>query len=114
MRGLSGKVAIVTGGASGIGAAACRRFVEEGAKVAVGDLDGARAAALANDLGGAALAVQFDAGDVGSVERLVADTVKHFGRLDCLFNNAAIMGPDFIRRDTNPVDIDFEVWDRTF
>jgi NAD(P)-dependent dehydrogenase (short-subunit alcohol dehydrogenase family) len=112
MRGLNGKVAIVTGGASGIGAAACRRFVAEGASVAIGDIDGARANALAKELGVAALGVAFDAGDVASVENLVATTVGHFGRLDCLFNNAALMANEIIRQDTNPVDIDFELWDR--
>jgi len=113
MRGLRDRVAIVTGGASGIGAAACRRFVEEGARVAIADLDGARARALARELGAAAMAIQFDAGDVASIEHMVATTVERFGRLDCLFNNAAIMSNEFIRRDTNPVDIDFEVWDQT-
>src|SRR5688572_27577073 len=105
MRGLSGKVAIVTGGASGIGAAACRRFVEEGTRVVVGDIDGERAEALANELGSAAIAVRFDAGDVASVERLVGKAVEKFGRLDFLFNNAALMAHEVVIRDTNPVDI---------
>lgn len=113
MRGLEGKVAIVTGGASGIGAAACRRYAAEGARVTVGDIDGDRAAALAAEIGDAALAVRFDAGDVTSIERLVAQTVERFGRLDFLFNNAALMSPDVIRRDSDPVNIEFEVWDMT-
>ena len=110
---LDGKVAIVTGGASGIGAATVRRLVDEGARAAIGDLDGARAEALAKELGDAALGVQFDAGDVASVEALVATTVSHFGRLDILHNNAAIMAPDVIAQDTNPVDIDLGIWDLT-
>ena len=113
MKGIEGKVAVVTGGASGIGAAACRRFVAEGAKVVIGDLDGDRAQTLAAQLGATALGVQFDAGDTEQVKRLIEQGVAHFGRLDFLFNNAALMAPDVIRRDTNPVDIDFEVWDRT-
>jgi NAD(P)-dependent dehydrogenase (short-subunit alcohol dehydrogenase family) len=113
MRGLTDKVAIVTGGASGIGEAACRRFVSEGARVAVGDINGERAAALAHELGDGAIAVQFDAGDVTAVERLVATTVERFGRLDFLFNNAALMSPDIIRRDTDPVNIEFDIWDLT-
>jgi NAD(P)-dependent dehydrogenase (short-subunit alcohol dehydrogenase family) len=113
MRGLEGKVAIVTGGASGIGEATCRRFAEEGAKVVIGDIDGDRADALAKTIGDAALAVRFDAGDVASVEALVAATVDRFGRLDVLFNNAALMSPDIIKLDTEPVGIDFAVWDRT-
>lgn len=111
MKGLSGKVAIVTGGASGIGAAACRRFVAEGARVAIGDIDGGRAETLASELGSAAIAVRFDAGDVASVENLVSVTVKQFGRLNFLFNNAALMSNEIIRRDSNPVEIDFELWD---
>ena len=84
----------MTGGASGIGAATVRRLVEEGARAAIGDIDGARAEALAKELGDAALGVQFDAGDVASIEALVATTVSHFGRLDILHNNAAIMAPE--------------------
>jgi NAD(P)-dependent dehydrogenase (short-subunit alcohol dehydrogenase family) len=113
MRGLEGKVAIVTGGASGIGEATCRRFAQEGAKVVIGDIDGARAEALAKELGDAALAVRFDAGDVASVEALVTAAVDRFGRLDVLFNNAALMSPEIIKLDTEPVGIDFAVWDRT-
>ena len=112
MRGLKDKVAVVTGGASGIGAAACRRFVEEGARVAIGDLDGNRAAALAEELGPAAIAVQFDAGDTESVRNLIETAESDFGRLDFLFNNAAIMANEVIVRDTNPVNIDFDLWDR--
>lgn len=111
MNGLKGKVAIVTGGASGIGAAACRRFVAEGARVAIGDIDGDRAQALAKELGNDAVAVRFDAGDVAQVEQLVTKTMQTFGRLDFLFNNAAIMSHDIVVKDTNPVDIEFDTWD---
>jgi NAD(P)-dependent dehydrogenase (short-subunit alcohol dehydrogenase family) len=112
MRGLKGKVAVVTGGASGIGAAACRRYVEEGAKVAIGDIDVDRAETLKKELGADAIAVKFDAGDTESVRNLVESAASHFGRIDFLFNNAAIMANDVIVRDTNPVDIDFDLWDR--
>lgn len=114
MKRLTGKVAVVTGGASGIGAATCRRLVQEGARVVIGDLDALRAHELAKELGDVALAVPFDAGDVKSVEELIASAVGRFGRLDILHNNAAIMANEHIRKDNNPVDIDFEIWDKTF
>ncbi len=103
----------MTGGASGIGAATVRRLLDEGARAVIGDLDGARAEALAKELGDDALGVQFDAGDAASIEALVATTVSHFGRLDILHNNAAIMAPDVIAQDTNPIDIDLGIWDLT-
>ena len=113
MRGLKDKVAVVTGGASGIGAAACKRFVEEGARVAIGDIDLDRAEALARELGPASsIAVKFDAGDTESVRNLVETAASTFGRLDFLFNNAAIMANEVIVRDTTPVGIEFELWDR--
>jgi NAD(P)-dependent dehydrogenase (short-subunit alcohol dehydrogenase family) len=107
-------VAVVTGGASGIGAATSRRLVAEGARVGIGDINAEGAELLAKELGDGAIGIGFDAADVASVEQLVTATVEHFGRLDILHNNAAIMAPDVIARDTNPVDIDFEIWDRTF
>lgn len=114
MNRLTGKVAVVTGGASGIGAATCKRLVAEGARVAIGDLNIDAAQALAAELGDAALAVHFDAGDVASVAALIAATVERFGRLDILHNNAALMSHEVIKQDSNPVDIDFDIWDRTF
>lgn len=113
MRRLEGKVAVVTGGASGIGEATVRRLVAEGARVAIGDLNGPRAELLAAEIGDAAIGIQFDAGDVEAVELLIERTVGQFGRLDILHNNAAIMAPEVIGNDTNPVDIDFSVWDKT-
>lgn len=106
-----GQVAIVTGGASGIGEATCRRLVAEGATVVVADYDGARAAAVADSLGSRASAQRFDAGDVASIEQLVLGTVKRFARLDVLHNNAALTAPELHARDTNAIDVSFETWD---
>ncbi len=109
-----GQVAIVTGGASGIGEATCRRLAAEGATVVVADIDADRAASLAAELGRNASAVAFDAVDVTSIERLVLGTIERFGRLDVLHNNAALTSPAVHARDSNPIDIDFETWDLVF
>lgn len=86
MNSLAGKIAIVTGGASGIGEATARVFAEAGAKVVIGDLqDGAR---VAKEIGGVFQSV--DVRDSASVKALVDFTVSEFGRLDVLFNNAGI------------------------
>lgn len=89
---LEGRAALITGGASGIGAATVERFVGEGATVTIADRDAERGSALAARLGSA---VEFVATDV-SVEENVAEAVGHaidtWGRLDCLFNNAGFGG----------------------
>ncbi len=84
-----GKVVLVTGGASGIGAAASTRFAQEGASVIVADRNAAAAQALADQLGGA-LACEVDVADPASC-RAMGDLIQaRFGRLDCAFNNAGI------------------------
>jgi meso-butanediol dehydrogenase/(S,S)-butanediol dehydrogenase/diacetyl reductase len=88
-----GKVALVTGGASGIGAAAARRLRGEGARVALGDLNESAGTALAKELAGSDGGASFhavDVADLGSVERMVEAVVGRFGRLDVLVNNAGI------------------------
>lgn len=87
---LHGKVAIVTGGASGFGEGIVRRFVAEGARVVVADRNGHAAEALAAELGGACLAMSVDISDPAGVEVLFADTVAAFGGVDVLVNNAGI------------------------
>lgn len=111
MRRLEGKVAIVTGGGGGIGSAVASRFVSEGAKVIVGDVIEDSARAVAQPLGDAALAVQFDAAEPASIEAMVATAVAHFGGLDILHNNAAMTDPDKHPLDTTAVDIPIEIWD---
>ena len=82
------RVALVTGGASGIGAASVRRFVAEGAQVMVADLDGEGAEQLAIELGAITDTFQVDVADSSAVDDMVKATVERFGRLDVLFNNA--------------------------
>ncbi|MBF6170032.1 SDR family NAD(P)-dependent oxidoreductase [Nocardia blacklockiae] len=89
---LAGKVAVVTGGASGIGAATVARFVAEGARVVVGDLDPERGAASVADHGGAAIFQQTDVAEPEQVERLVELAVRAFGGLHVMCNNAGVPG----------------------
>src|SRR5690606_5054088 len=94
MNRFEGQVAIVTGGAWGIGEAVCRHLAREGARVVVADYDGAAAQALAARLGEAdALAFQLDVADAAAVERMVQATVERFGGLHLALNNAGIGGP---------------------
>jgi NAD(P)-dependent dehydrogenase (short-subunit alcohol dehydrogenase family) len=90
--GLSGKVALVTGGASGIGAATVRRLAAEGASVVIVDRDGDAAGALAAELGTPALALGADMASESDVERMVERGVEAFGRVDLYHFNAGIPG----------------------
>lgn len=112
MKRLIDRVAIVTGGAGGIGSATVRRLVAEGARVVVADIDGEAAEAVAERLGDAAVAFAFDAEQVTEIERLVTFAVERFGQLDILHNNAAYVGAD-LAHDTNVTDIPLDLWDRT-
>ena len=90
---LDGKVALVTGGAGGIGRATCLAFAREGAKVAVVDIDEARARAVAEEvaaLGAEAIAIAIDVSKSDQVAAMVDQVVARFGRLDVAFNNAGI------------------------
>ena len=87
---LEGKVAAVTGGASGIGEATVRRFVAEGARVAFCDRDGERGQRLAAELGGTVAFTQVDVGTEDACISFVNDAARFFGRLDILINNAGI------------------------
>lgn len=116
MTDLSGKVAIITGGSSGIGRATAFCLAEAGAHVVVADVDEPGGAAVQAEIsrsGRDCLFVRTDVSEPADVERMVARTTEQFGRLDILFNNAADLGPDVYGRDTTVVDVDLDVWDRT-
>lgn len=85
---LQGKTAIVTGGASGFGDGIVRKFIEEGAKVMVADINGDGAARVADEVGG--LACEVDVGNGKSVQAMADAALKAFGHLDILINNAGI------------------------
>ena len=90
---LSGKIALITGGASGIGDACARLFANEGAKVVVADLNGGAAERVASEIeedGGTAMAVELDVRDESSCAASVDATVDRFGRLDVLVNSAGV------------------------
>ncbi len=94
---LSGRVALITGGGGEIGGAIARRFASEGAAVAVADIRGERAQAVAQDIvgaGGRALPIKADVAVAADAERSVCDTVADFGSLTTLVNVAAAVTPD--------------------
>ncbi|MGC2779200.1 MAG: SDR family oxidoreductase [Bradyrhizobium sp.] len=89
---LANKTALITGGNSGIGLATARRFVAEGAKVAITGRDAKRLEAVARELGSNVLALVADATDIAATEDAVARAAERFGKLDILFANAGIPG----------------------
>lgn len=104
---LENKAAIVTGGARGIGKAIARRFLQEGARVIIADIDEAAGSAAVEDLGsrGPVRFVACDVGEAASVGNLVAATIAAFGAIDVLVNNAAILAAkDFL--DLDEADFD--------
>jgi NAD(P)-dependent dehydrogenase (short-subunit alcohol dehydrogenase family) len=107
---IEGKVAVVTGGCSGIGLATVRRFVEEGAQVVIGDIDDERGQTLMDELGGEDVAsyVHVDVTSKDEVYALFALAKQRYGALDIAFNNAGISPPD----DDSILDTDLDAWRR--
>jgi NAD(P)-dependent dehydrogenase (short-subunit alcohol dehydrogenase family) len=87
---LEGKVAIVTGGAAGLGEGMSRRFAAEGAKVLIADIDGDAGTALADEIGGNAVFVEADVAQLDQVSGLVTTAVERFGGLHVMVNNAGV------------------------
>ncbi len=106
---LEGKVAVITGGASGIGESTVRLFAAEGARVVIADMQQERGEALAKELGGAAVFVPCEVRQEDQVKAAVDAAVSRWGRLDCLFNNAGFGGALGLYED-----IPAEEFDMTF
>ena len=107
---IEGRVAVVTGGCSGIGLATTRRFVEEGGKVVIGDIDDARGTEVVDELGGKEVAtfVRVDVTDKEAVDALFRTAKETYGSVDIAFNNAGISPPE----DDSILDTDLEAWRR--
>jgi NAD(P)-dependent dehydrogenase (short-subunit alcohol dehydrogenase family) len=113
---LAGKVAIVTGGAGGIGAATAHELAHEGAAVVVVDIDEAKAAEVVDEIrrtGARAIALGGDLAEEQTAGHVVQSTVAEFGRLDVLHNNAALTTSSFLSRDTTVSEMALDVWQRS-
>lgn len=104
---MGGKVALITGGAEGIGAAVGRLIVAEGGSAMLADIQLAKVQALAAELGDRAAAVELDVRDLGQWQRAVAMTLERFGKLNVLCNVAGISEPG------NVIDVGLDSWQRT-
>ena len=105
---LQGKIAVVTGGASGIGEGTVRLFVSEGAKVVIADVQDARGQKLAEELGPNAAYVHADVSQEAEVRSSIETALAKWGRLDCMFNNAGFGGV------SGPIEsTDMEAFDQT-
>ncbi len=106
---LKGKIAVITGGCSGIGLASVERFIEEGAKVAVGDLQDEKGKALEQRFGDNLIYRHTDVTEVDAIQALIDGTAAHFGGLDIVFNNAGTGGA------IGTIDqVSLDAWDWTF
>ena len=113
---LAGKVAIVTGGAGGIGAATAHELAREGAAIAVVDIDEAKAVVVAEEIRGTgahAIALGGDLAEEDAARSAVESTVAEFGRVDVLHNNAALTASAFLSRDTTVSEMPLDVWQRS-
>ena len=106
---LDGKVALITGGASGIGAATVRLFAAEGARVMIADMQADKGREVAEELGSQGAFVQVNVTQESEVKAAIHATIERWGRLDCIYNNAGFGGA------LGPIEsISVEDYDMTF
>ncbi len=103
---LSGKSAIVTGGASGFGAGIVRKFIAEGAQVMIADINGEGAKSLAGEMGDKAMAFRVDVSQSPSVQDMAAAAIDAFGQVDILVNNAGVSHLPAALEDVSEADFD--------
>ena len=101
---LTGKIAVITGAAQGMGAAHARRFVAEGAKTVVTDVNAEAGASLASELGEDALFIKHDVSSEADWRAVIAQAEAHFGPVSVLVNNAGILGPGALAADLEEAD----------
>ena len=109
---LQGKVALVTGGSSGIGRATSLVFASEGAKVVIADIDvagGDETVKMIEQAGGEATCIKTDVRNATEVEALINNAVKTYGRLDCAHNNAGVLGVDIPITEATEEDCDYVI-----
>lgn len=110
---LAGKVALVTGAGSGIGAGVLRRFVDEGACVAAIGRNAQSLAEVTAGSDGRAIPIVADVTDPAACARAVQDTVEHFGAIDCVVSNAGVYDQN-LRLSSSPLPVLRGVWDEVF
>jgi NAD(P)-dependent dehydrogenase (short-subunit alcohol dehydrogenase family) len=117
MKRLEGRTAIISGTTGGIGAASARRMAIEGAQVVLADINVAGAETVAAEIraaGGDAIAHNLDLGDEASIKALIDETLKHYGKLEVLFNNAADTRVTTMQNDGAIEFMDADIWDGIF
>ncbi len=117
MRRLEGKTAIITGTSGGIGAATARRFAAEGAQVVLADINVEGAEKVAAEIratGGDAISHYLDLNEEASIKALIDGAIKHYGKLEILFNNAADTRVATMQRDAAIEFMDADIWDSIF
>src|SRR3546814_17017672 len=111
MNRLEGKIAVITGGAGGLGSATAERFADEGATVVIADIFEDRAKATAERIGRGAMGLHFDCGNPDSIEGGIGQVISRFGTIDVLFNNAAATSFEVKQADRTDVATTLELRD---